>query len=516
MRENEQQNQALSHVHSQGSSYEQVGQSRNYSNKKSDFTHRTLGFFEKHRQLISQIRNLIDVVIVLFSASVAFFIKYGSLNFSTADGFAVLLIILLMMIIFTQAGLYRHWRRRSIWLEIRTLALSWFIAILTLSLIAYATKTGALVSRAWIFSTFALAFILMTLARVTIKVVFHKLYTSGLFTANAVIYGAGDFGGKLTQWLNQAEWAGVKVIGFFDDNENKHHTIENGLPVFGGLEDLKTVFQRHQNPDSKLPLGNIEQVWIALPSHSIVRGKEIIKELENSPAQIHFVPDLSEFDLMSQSLDMIAGIPVVNLSASPIVGTDSLIKNIFDKLFSALALILLSPLMLLIALLIKLSSKGPILFKQRRYGLDGKDIEVWKFRTMTCCEDGDDVIQAKKNDIRVTAIGKYLRAWSLDELPQFFNVLQGTMSVVGPRPHAVAHNELYRNDISEYMRRHIVKPGITGWAQINGLRGETDTIEKMEQRVNLDLEYIRNWSFSFDLYIVVLTVFKGFFNKNAY
>ena len=514
MRENDQENRASSHENWRG--FEQANQRNSFFNKKNSLTHRTLGFFEKHRQLISQIRTLIDVLIVLFSATFAFLFKHGTLNFSTADGFAVLLVILLMMVTFTQAGLYRHWRRRSIWLEIRTLALSWFIVILTLSLIAYATKTGALVSRAWIFSTFALAFIFMTLARVTIKVVFHKLYTSGLFTSNAVIYGSGDFGEKLTSWLNQAEWAGVKVVGFFDDDESKHNTTKNGLPVFGGLEDLQSVFQRHQDPNSRLPLGNIEQVWIALPSHAIVRGKEIIKELENSPAQIHYVPDLSDFDLMSQSLDMIAGIPVVNLSASPIVGTDSLIKNIFDKLFSALVLILISPLMLLIALLIKLNSKGPVLFKQRRYGLDGKDIEVWKFRTMTCCEDGDDVVQAKKNDIRVTAIGKYLRAWSLDELPQFINVLQGTMSVVGPRPHAIAHNELYRNDISEYMRRHIVKPGITGWAQINGLRGETDTREKMEQRVNLDLEYIRNWSFSFDLYIVLLTVFKGFFNKNAY
>ncbi len=516
MRENERHIRALAQDVRASSSKEQTSHANNYFSKKNGLTYRTLGFFEKHSLLISQIKNLIDVIIVLFSATAAFFIKQGTLNFSTADGFAVLLIILLMMVIFTQAGLYRHWRRRSIWLEIRTLALSWFIVILTLSLIAYATKSGALVSRAWIFSTFGLAFIFMTLARVTIKVVFHKLYTSGLFTSNAVIYGAGEFGGKLTQWLNQAEWAGVKVIGFFDDDESKHNTTKNGLPVFGGLQELKSAFERREHPGLDLPLGNIEQVWIALPSHSLARGNQIIKALENSPAHIHYVPDLSDFDLMSQSLDMIAGIPVVNLSASPIVGTDSLIKNIFDKLFSALVLILISPLMLLIALLIKLTSKGPVLFKQRRYGLDGKDIEVWKFRTMTCCENGDNIIQAKKNDIRITAIGRYLRAWSLDELPQFFNVLQGKMSVVGPRPHAIAHNELYRNDISEYMRRHIVKPGITGWAQINGLRGETDTVEKMEQRVNFDLEYIRNWSFTFDLYIVVLTVFKGFFNKNAY
>jgi putative colanic acid biosynthesis UDP-glucose lipid carrier transferase len=179
-------------------------------------------------------------------------------------------------------------------------------------------------------------------------------------------------------------------------------------------------------------------------------------------------------------------------------------------------LLLISPLLLMIAAAIKLTSKGPVLFRQDRYGLDGKRIGVYKFRSMKVMENGGAVTQAKRNDSRVTAVGAFLRRTSLDELPQFFNVLLGEMSVVGPRPHAVAHNEEYRKQVAYYMLRHKVRPGITGWAQINGWRGETDTLEKMEMRVKYDLDYIRNWSLFFDVRIVFKTVFKGFVDKNAY
>lgn len=200
----------------------------------------------------------------------------------------------------------------------------------------------------------------------------------------------------------------------------------------------------------------------------------------------------------------------------PISGLDAVFKRIFDVVFSTIIIFLLSPALLIISLLVKLSSPGPVIFKQKRHGLYGEEIDVWKFRTMVQMENGKVVTQAKKNDTRITRVGKFLRKTSLDELPQFFNVLSGTMSVVGPRPHAVAHNKYYRGKIKHYMRRHIVKPGITGWAQINGARGETETLEKMERRVNLDLDYIRNWRPWLDMYIVLLTVFKGFSDDNAY
>ncbi|HTS52046.1 MAG TPA: exopolysaccharide biosynthesis polyprenyl glycosylphosphotransferase, partial [Burkholderiales bacterium] len=231
---------------------------------------------------------------------------------------------------------------------------------------------------------------------------------------------------------------------------------------------------------------------------------------------IYFVPDIFMFDLIQARVDTINGIPVVAVCETPFFGFSGLVKTISDYALAALALVALSPLMLLIAIAIKRSSPGPVLFRQRRYGLDGREIVVYKFRTMTVLEDGDTVRQATQDDERITPIGRLLRRTSLDELPQFINVLQGRMSVVGPRPHAVAHNEMYRKLIDGYMVRHKVKPGVTGWAQVNGLRGETDTVDKMERRIQYDLAYLRNWSLRLDLVIIIKTILVLLGDKKAY
>src|SRR5690606_32379061 len=222
------------------------------------------------------------------------------------------------------------------------------------------------------------------------------------------------------------------------------------------------------------------------------------------------------FNLLNHSITEVAGLPVLNLSATPMEGVNGLLKALEDRVLAALILLLIWPVMVAIAIGIKLSSPGPVIFKQHRYGLRGNKIEVWKFRTMTVCENDDNVTQAKRNDPRVTRFGAFLRRTSLDELPQLFNVLQGRMSLVGPRPHAVAHNEQYRKLIGRYMLRHTVKPGITGLAQINGWRGETDSLDKMQKRVEYDLYYIENWSLWLDLKIIFLTLFKGLRHPNAY
>ena len=232
----------------------------------------------------------------------------------------------------------------------------------------------------------------------------------------------------------------------------------------------------------------------------------LLDDLRDSTASVYFVPDMFLFDLINARFDRISGVPVVSIRDTPYFGVRALVKRLSDILLSSIILIPILPVMALIAIGVKLSSRGPVLFKQRRYGLDGEEIKVFKFRSMTVTEDGDRVIQAKKNDQRVTRFGAFLRKTSLDELPQFLNVLQGRMSIVGPRPHAVSHNEMYRKVITGYMIRHKVKPGITGWAQVNGLRGETETLEKMTARVEYDLEYIRNWSLALDLWIILRTV----------
>lgn len=233
---------------------------------------------------------------------------------------------------------------------------------------------------------------------------------------------------------------------------------------------------------------------------------KLLDELKDTTTSIYFLPDVFLTDLIQGRMGQVDGIPVVAVCETPFTGIDGIIKRLADIGFSALMIILLSPLLIAISIAVKLTSPGPVIFKQRRYGLDGKDILIYKFRSMTTCDNGDKIVQATKQDSRITPLGKFLRKTSLDELPQFFNVLQGRMSIVGPRPHAVAHNELYRKLIKGYMIRHKVKPGITGWAQVNGLRGETDTLDKMQARIEHDIDYLRNWSPRLDVYILFKTV----------
>jgi putative colanic acid biosynthesis UDP-glucose lipid carrier transferase len=242
----------------------------------------------------------------------------------------------------------------------------------------------------------------------------------------------------------------------------------------------------------------------------------LLDDLRDTTASIYFVPDLFVTDLIQGRIASINGMPAVAVCETPFTGMDGVIKRVSDVVLSLLILALIAPLMLAIAIGVKRSSPGPILFKQRRYGADGKEILVYKFRSMSVCEDGDRIVQATRNDQRVTRLGGFLRRSSLDELPQFINVLQGRMSIVGPRPHAVAHNELYRKLVNGYMVRHKVKPGITGWAQVNGYRGETDTVDKMQKRIEYDLDYLRNWSLGMDLWIILKTVGVVLKDRHAY
>jgi putative colanic acid biosynthesis UDP-glucose lipid carrier transferase len=246
------------------------------------------------------------------------------------------------------------------------------------------------------------------------------------------------------------------------------------------------------------------------------RIMKLLDALNDTTVSIYFVPDMFINNLMQGRIDTVGKVPVVAVCESPFTGVNGMIKRGSDIVLSILILLLISPIMIIISLCIMFTSPGAIIFQQRRYGLNGEKILVSKFRSMTVCEDGDTIQQAQKNDSRITPVGAFLRKTSLDELPQFFNVLQGRMSIVGPRPHAVAHNELYRTMIKGYMVRHKVKPGITGWAQVNGWRGETDTLDKMKNRIDYDLAYLQNWSLALDLYIIFKTVTVVIKDKHAY
>ena len=322
----------------------------------------------------------------------------------------------------------------------------------------------------------------------------------------AVITGVNEQGLSLAARVAGNRLAGIKVVGFFDDRKAERLPDYSPLPLLGSLAELPSYVRR----------AGIQVIYLSLPMTTQARILKLLDELRDTTASIYFVPDFFVTDLIQGRMDTVEDIPVVAVCESPFAGVGGLVKRVSDVVLALLILALLVPLLLVIALGVKLSSPGPVIFRQRRYGLDGKEITGYKFRSMMVCEDGGEIRQAQKGDSRMTRFGAFLRRTSLDELPQFINVLQGRMSIVGPRPHAVSHNEMYRKLIKGYMVRHKVRPGITGWAQVNGLRGETETLDKMQARIEHDLEYLRNWSLRLDLYIIFKTAFVVARDQHAY
>jgi len=323
---------------------------------------------------------------------------------------------------------------------------------------------------------------------------------------SVVVIGSGPLGAKVAQSLKSRTDTNSEFIGFFDDRSGDRVDATTGGRQLGSLRQAATYIREH----------GVGEVHITLPLGSHPRMIELLEQLQGTTASIFFVPDVTGVGVIQGRLHDMDGIPVVGLCETPFTGINQLVKRISDIVLASVILVLISPVLLAVAIGVKRSGPGPIIFKQRRNGLDGKEIVVYKFRSMRTLDDGAVVRQATKGDPRLTPFGAFIRKTSLDELPQFINVLQGRMSVVGPRPHAVAHNEQYRQIIKAYMVRHKVKPGITGWAQVNGQRGETDTIEKMQARVEYDLEYLRNWSLGLDLQIILRTVRLVFFDRHAY
>ena len=383
----------------------------------------------------------------------------------------------------------------------------WLISLILL--FCFAFDVTDYFSRPVLFSWFLSTPGVLVTAHLMARFFLHQFPFAKSEKIKAVIVGVSDLSLKLANELNQNQVHGVTFLGFFDDRCSKRlqkKTEEQSEALLGKIASAAKFVITHE----------VQQIYIALPMTSQPRILTLLDDFRDTTASIYFVPDIFLFDLIQAKLKTIKDIHLLAVCESPFIGINNVTKRIMDVTLSISILLLVSPLMLLIAAGIKLSSPGSVLFKQRRYGLDGKEILVYKFRTMTVMEDSEQVNQAIRNDPRITWFGGLLRKTSLDELPQFINVLQGRMSIVGPRPHAVSHNEMYRNLIKGYMVRHKVKPGITGWAQIKGFRGETNTVEKMKARIDCDLYYLRNWSFFLDLMIIFKTfgvVIKG---ENAF
>ncbi|NOT86320.1 MAG: undecaprenyl-phosphate glucose phosphotransferase [Methylococcaceae bacterium] len=391
------------------------------------------------------------------------------------------------------------WTLLIIWIIMR-----WSGILAALVLIVYAAGLVQFFNRdillQWaIITPFALVFL-----QIVVRYLFFRYHTKQGFFDKAIIVGVNELSLKLTKAIQQQESDGIQSLDFFDDRGVSR--LPEKILLAGGLKDVHRFVVKEQ----------IKVVYIALSMTEQSRIHFLLDELRDTTVSLYYLPDVFMSDMIQSRLFSIENIPLISLCESPFIGKTARIKRFSDLILSSLILILISPLLMFIALGVKLSSPGPIIFKQLRYGLDGRAIEVYKFRSMTVCENHARITQAIRNDSRITPLGRFLRAKSLDELPQFINVLQGRMSIVGPRPHAVAHNELYRKQIKGYMIRHKVKPGITGWAQINGYRGETDTIEKMETRIEYDLNYLRHWSLSLDLFIIAKTLGIVFKDENAY
>ena len=407
-------------------------------------------------------------------------------------------------------GAYRWRVLCSITDSVRRAFLGWAIVVAVLVLLAFLTKTSDQFSRAWLVLWCALSAGTMCVSRVVLYFSILDWKSQGRLRRNIAIVGIGPTGQRLTDWIVNNPGHDFSVVGLFDDRTERSPHYCWGVPRRGNVDDLIRFVRTHQT----------DMVVVTLPLSAEERLAEIFGKLKTLPVDVRLCPDAISFRLENAQISHLGPLPLINVVDRPLSGWRWPLKNFEDRLLACLILLLAGPLMLFIALAIRLDSPGPVIFRQKRYGFNNQLIDVFKFRTMYHEQRDENAEQlTRKDDPRVTRIGAFLRKTSLDELPQFFNVLRGEMSIVGPRPHACrakAGGLLYQEAVEEYAARHRVKPGITGWAQINGWRGETETIEQIRKRVEHDLAYIDNWSVGFDLKIILRTALTGFTDRRAY
>ncbi|WP_454724257.1 MULTISPECIES: undecaprenyl-phosphate glucose phosphotransferase [Cupriavidus] len=427
---------------------------------------------------------------------------HGLRSAAPVHGFIIVLCAVSTLLVFPACGLYHSWRGRSrMALALRTLA-AWGAVCLLGLVAAYLMHQSAALSRLWSMSWLLSVAAMLLASRVALYGMLDSVRELGINAKRVVILGYGSLGHEMYQRVGSHRGAGYSVAGIYDEGTQP---VPAGVTRLESLEQV-CAFVRHNG---------VREIWLTLPMAACRDLYDVVSHFRNDLVDIRWVPDIMSVELLGHRFSDFLGLPVIDLNSPPQSGITGLLKASFDRVFALGVLVAFAPLLLGIAAAVRLSSPGPALFRQARLGMDGKPFHVYKFRTMVQHRD-HGVTQATRGDARVTRVGAFLRRTSLDELPQFFNVLRGEMSVVGPRPHAIEHNEIYKEVIDRYMLRHRVKPGITGWAQINGLRGQTDTVDKMRRRIEFDIFYIRNWSFRLDLHIILRTALHGWTGKAAY
>ncbi len=458
---------------------------------------------KQHALFFELLFKLIDLLTVFASSWLAYQL-YSDIS-QPYDTYVqgVLIAVIGSVIIFPAMGLYKPWRGSLIFSELKIVFFSWSILFLSLALISVVTKSSEFYSRGWFILWWACGLSISIVIRLVLRSGLYRLRKMGFNQRQIVIAGSDDFIMDVVQRVQAEKSGGFDIHGIFIDSSDPLASDISSIKLLGEIDTICSYVEDHQ----------IDQVWIAMPLSDEEKVKQIINHLRHTTVDIRYIPDIFGFNLLNHSFTEIVGLPVIDLASSPMVGSSRVIKSIEDKLIASLILLIISPLFLAIALGVKLSSNGPIFFRQQRIGWNNKEITILKFRSMPVnCEQQSGPVWASKHENRATRFGQFLRKTSLDELPQFINVLKGDMSIVGPRPERPHFVEQFKDEIPGYMKKHMVKAGITGWAQINGWRGNTD----IKKRIEYDLFYIENWSLWLDLKIIILTLFKGFIHKNAY
>ncbi len=460
------------------------------------------GILKEHDPILSLLQLIVDSVIAIGSLVVLIALRPDT-DFNSSYRILAIVVLLVMWVSYNRFSVYRHPTDTLGTLGI--LFKAWGLVILTIVLLAFVTKTSELFSRqiiiTWVISTYLLQ---VTFHNI-VPEIFYRLFGEKDKKTRALMVGAGELGKYLTSRINENPWLPVKIIGVVDDDEAFRDGWNiTGVPFLGDTHQINEIIKKE----------NVGSIYIVLPMTESKTIERLYLDLVDKNIDINWAPDIFGMILINHNVKELAGVPLLALSESPLSGSQALVKSAFDKTLAIIALTLLGPLMVATAIAIRRESDGPIFFKQKRHGWDNEVFEVWKFRSMLVHnEDKGKVTQATKEDPRITKVGKFIRRTSIDELPQLFNVLEGNMSLVGPRPHALEHDDFYAERINKYFARGRIKPGITGLAQVSGFRGETETIDKMKKRVEYDIEYINNWSISLDLQILAKTVFTVLFHK---
>ncbi|REE23889.1 Undecaprenyl-phosphate glucose phosphotransferase [Paraburkholderia sp. BL27I4N3] len=457
-------------------------------------------------EMESVLARLLDATLIALSAALASLLFMPRSGYSILEGAFVALDIAFAVLLLPWFGVYGSWRGRSKWRLSVKLVLGW-IAVQACGLaMLFLLHRAASVSRLWCVSWTVIAAAALVASRWVVHAVLGRMRRGGRNLRMVAVVGAGAHRDAVIANIMNSPDAGFRAVATFNTRQDGESGFD-GLPSFERLREFADWVRREQ----------IEEVWIALPMSEEDTVLKVLDEFSGDLVNLRFIPDVRSLAMFDRNVVDLIGAPAINLMASPMTPYALVQKAVFDRLFASVALLALLPVMLSIAVAVKATSKGPVLFTQRRKGADGRVFRIYKFRSMRehSAQPGV-VLQATRGDARVTRVGAFLRRTSLDELPQFLNVLRGEMSVVGPRPHAIEHDNQYRGIVDGYIHRYRIKPGITGWAQVNGFRGETDRVEKMQARVEHDLYYLRNWSFGLDMRIVLATVVRGLLHRNAY